>query len=147
MITPPHSTTAFYSMLLERGAAAPVLTLLGATLVDVERLLVTSKDLASDIQAVNELTAAASVIEAALPTATRSTQHNPLYLPVASDLLDQIDADTTGEITAIAGFNSPFITMTLALKEEGCTMVEGKVVYRPFQLPALHELYMEHTPS
>jgi len=147
MITPPLNTQSFYTALFEKDAAKFVTGLMSQSgSADVEQVLITSKDMTSDVEATNELQAAANEVMSNLvedESEVDTVVHfNPIYLPAYDgNLFEMIDVDGEGDITAIAGFGNPFITMSLKKScHENIDIIDAKVNWKQFQLPPINEL-------
>lgn len=146
MITPPESTSCFYTAFFEKTAAQFVVGLLAESFSrnnDIEQALITSKDFPSDIECINELKNAVEDVSANIVLDDDEieiiTRFNPIFLPKESDLYDVVDLNDEGDVIAIDGFASPYITMSLAVStDEMANIIEGKVIYRQFNLPPAH---------
>lgn len=143
MITPPSSTTSFYTMLFTAKAGTEVLKLLvpepGG---DIENVLITSLDMKSDVLATVECEdAAKAMAERVDPTADRQIEFNPIYLPNRSDLFEQVEYDDEGDLTKVAGFGNPFVSASLKYSApEQPEFIDAHVCYKQFDLPNINEL-------
>lgn len=147
MITPPYKTDCFYSVNLKDSAAQFMAKVFAPlTSKDISAVLVTSIDFSSDVEATNELQSSISAImKQLLPVSEQATPKivfNPMYLPnMHTELLNGIEFDSDGDITSIAGFSNPFITMTLkAGSEEYPQLIEARVNFKQFELPSANKL-------
>lgn len=147
MITPPNGTPSFYAAILEKPAAEFLVSLLAPQFVrggDIKEAMITSMDFNNDVEATVELQTAVKEIadnlidfHQEIDTAER---FNPLFLPKTKDLYDLVEVNDDGEITTIDGFQNPFVVMYSKTSiENHPNVIEGRVVYRQFALPPLHE--------
>lgn len=148
MITPPQSTPSYYAALLEDEAANFVISLLCKSFHnkgEISQLLVTSKELGTDIEAANELQEGIDEIVNNITDFEEPSEvlvtHNPLYLPNVTDIYEHAELDDDGNITKIDGFTSPFISMQYSFsKEDHPNLIDGKVAYQAFNLPQMFSL-------
>lgn len=147
MIVPPASTPVFYTVLFEEPGAKKLAKLLSPSSVDVQQIIVTSLDLGSDIEATNELDIAVrSLFEG--QKYDHSMKFNPIYLPIGGEELStKLELDQEGDLTAIDGFTSPFISASIKLSiEDYPDAVDGSVNFKPFELPKMRELIEHQVP-
>jgi hypothetical protein len=142
MITPPLNVKSYYTALFEKPAAAELMKFVAPAFSgDVKQVLVTSTDMTSDIEAIIECQAVTNRIAALVGEADASITYNPIYLPHKKDLSDQVEVDSDGDITTIAGFGNPLISAHLKhATEENPTLIDAKVCYKPFEFPELREV-------
>lgn len=144
MITPPAFVPCFYTVLFEKPASPQLMKLMAPTKGgDIEQVLVTSKDISSDIMAVHELENGVNQVVAGLAVSVdRQHTFNPIYLPMdPNDLAEKLEVDKDGDIQAVAGFGNPYISSHLQLStEERPDMIDGKVCFKQFPLPQFTEM-------
>jgi hypothetical protein len=149
VITPPALTPCFYTTLFEKPVASQFMKLMApVTGGDIEQVLVTSLDMDSDIQALRELqTGVDAMILSLGGKFDRKLTFNPLYLPMKPDeLVLQLEVAKNGEIQSVVGFDNPFISMHLQFStEERPDAVDGKICFKPFQLPQFNEMIENKT--
>jgi hypothetical protein len=141
MIVPPAGTPAFYTVLFEEPAAKKLAKLMSPSSVDVEQIIVTSLDLGSDIEATNELDAAVrSLFEG--QKYDHTMKFNPIYLPIeGEELSTKLELDHDGDLTAIDGFASPYVSASIKLSiEDYPDVVDGAINFKQFELPTMREL-------
>lgn len=148
MITPPFSTPSFYTAVLENSAAEFIIGLLAPQMSkDIKTVLLTSKDISSDIEATNELQLGVNAVMSRLlvdgEQPSIATEYNPMYMPnMAEKMLSDIEVDNDGDIICIAGFSNPFISMTLKTGSiEFPGSIDCKVNFKQFELPPMFELF------
>lgn len=144
MITPPAFVPCFYTVLFERPATPELMKLMAPLKGgDIEQVLVTSKDISSDVLATSELEAGVQQIMAGAKLEfDRQMSFNPIYLPMdPDDLAEKLEVDKDGDIQAVAGFSNPFISAHLQLSTESRPdVVDAKVCYKQFPLPQFNEM-------
>lgn len=145
MITRPGLTPTYYSAVFEHDAAKYLACLLAPKSGNnISQVLVTSSDVTSDIEAINELeNGAKTVLDAISTTFENERKFNPLYMPYSPDeLAGMLEVDTQGEIKAVDDFENPFIYMELDIHTPKVdAIVSGKVCYHPFALPDFTEIF------
>jgi hypothetical protein len=151
MITPPLVVPSFYTALFERTGAQEIMKLVAPTSgKDIDQVLVTSIDMASDLEASVELRdAIMKVMDGAGVLFDEKLKFNPLYLPTDSDVLaEAMEVDDDGVVKSISGFDNPFITMNMSIMtaDEG-EAVLGKVCYKQFELPPYNDIFESRKPS
>lgn len=139
MIVPPMNTSAFYSVLFEEPLAAKLVKLLAPTAADVDKVILTSIDL-SDIEATNELDAAISGL-----LSDQEQKHmlhfNPIYLPVGADEISaKLEFDRDGDLAAVDGFESPFMTARIKVGTDDQNLIDGSVNFNQFELPKMRDM-------
>jgi hypothetical protein len=143
MITPPAGTKSFYAVLLENSAAKFAIGKLvtEAFSADIERVLVTSLDMVSDLEVASELFYAVEQFNLLAIGQKPQILFNPLYLPGGDeDIANGIDISEDGELNGIAGFTNPYTSMGLKLHDEQIQLIDAKVNFQQFQLPALSDI-------
>ena len=146
MITPPETASCFYSAHFEQSAAQFMIGLLAESFAvcdDVNQVLITSTDFRSDIEAASELRCGLEEVSVNLVDDDADiefiTKYNPIFLPNVANLLDIAELDDKGDIIMIDGFASPYISMMTSVStDETPNIIEAKVLYKQFELPALH---------
>lgn len=146
MITPPDSTSCFYSAHFEKSAAQFMIGLLAESFAssdDVSQVLITSTDFKSDVEATVELQDGLDEVSCNIVDSDDEvefiTKYNPIFLPSDFNLLDFAELDDKGDITSVDGFTSPFISMMTSISTpEMPNIIEAKVMYKQFDLPPLH---------
>ena len=147
MITPPAGTQSFYAAILEKPAAEFLIGLLAPEFVKTEHIkeaMITSADFRSDIEAAVELQEAVKEITDNITDFDQQSEtidrFNPLFFPKTKDLYSVAELDDTGEVIAIDGFQNPYIVMHSRTSTELYpNVIEGRVVYRQFELPSMQE--------
>jgi hypothetical protein len=143
MIFAPVGNTSIYQALFEKDAARFVAGLVAPkTAHDIDQVLILSIDL-PDIQAINELQEGAKEVSFNIDSGDEGdtlTRFNPLYLPTEKDISAEVELDSDGDVEAIAGFDNPFVAMTLKHSQpEFLNIIDASVVYNEFFLPPMHE--------
>lgn len=140
MIIPPYSTPSFYTAAFNREAATELLRLVSPGYAnDAAQILITSLDLASDIEAVHECQSSVTHI-AELIGCEMKTTFNPIYLPTAADLSDKVEYDEDGDVVKIDGFGNPFTAATFSCASEETKLIEASVSYKQFSMPHVSEM-------
>lgn len=144
MITPPSFVPCFYTVLFEKPATPQLMKLMAPTKGgDIEQVLLTSKDIGSDVQAVHELEQGVDKVVAGISVSVdRQHLFNPIYLPMnPNDLAAKLEIDKDGDVHAVDGFSNPYISSHLQLStEERPDMIDGKVCFKQFPLPQFNEM-------
>jgi len=154
MIKLPNTAPCFYAATFEKLAAQFVVGLVTESFGlgdDIAEVLVTSTDMTSDIEAIGELQEGLEEVASHLIDFEEEdeieflTKYNPLYLPNSGDLYDTIDVDDKGDVVAIDGFSTPFVVMSIKMSMEDMPeLMDGKVMFKPFELPTIHEALSNH---
>jgi hypothetical protein len=151
MITPPATVASFYTVLFERPGAQELMKIIAPLKgTDIEQVLITSLDIGTDLQAMEELQRSVTIVmEQVGEPYDNTVTFNPLYLPMDSATLEEkLEVDTEGTIVSVDGFTNPFIAMSLQIASESCPdVVDAKVCYKQFMLPPYNEILTEATVS
>lgn len=140
MIVPPYNTPSFYTAAFNKEAAAELLRIVSPGYAnDVAQVLVTSLDLASDIEAVHECQSSITHI-AGLIGCEMKAAFNPIYLPTTADLSEKIEYDADGDVVKIDGFGNPYTSATFSCASEEAKLIEASVSYKQFEMPSIFEL-------
>lgn len=145
MITPPVGTESYYTAMLETDAARYVINLLvgEAAAQDVAHVMLTSKDMGSELEAAHELRTGAEIVIGAVSSGevpVINMNFNPLYLPNI-ETFQHMDVDEEGDIIEIDGFQNPFIAVTFKVQNENQrTSIDCKINWKQFTLPDMHEM-------
>lgn len=140
MITPPAGTRSFYAVLLENSAAKFAISKLVTEEFsdDIERVLITSLDMESDLQVTAELFNAVEHFNLLAHGQKPEVHFNPLYLPLGGeDTANGIDINEDGELSSIDGFTNAYTSMGLKLHDAQLQLIDAKVNFQQFELPAL----------
>lgn len=138
MIVPPINTKSFYTIYLEHEIGQTLAAMLTRASANIQRVLITSVMLDSDIQAVDELQTGVAKLTTTLPT----LEFNPLYIPRLDADSTDIEASEEGEITSVAGFADPFVVAELKIAGvESKSALEGRVYFQQFELPPLLKVF------
>lgn len=144
MITPPAFVPCFYTVLFERPASPELMKLMAPLKGgDIDQVLITSKDISSDVLATFELEEAVKKVVAGTGLEfDRIMSFNPIYLPMdPNDLAEKLEVDKGGDIESVAGFSNPFIASHLQLSTETRPdAIDAKVCYKQFPLPQFNEM-------
>ena len=138
---------SFFAIQIEGDLAADLAEQLAPTAgLDIEMVTMVSKELPSDIHAINEMCRAVDALKKKVQSTMEVVDtFNPLFLPKAVQELDeQIDIDGRSDAVRFLGMDgNPFVVRKIEVKVEGETVIDARVGVEQFDLPAYSDMMNE----
>ena len=144
MITAP--TPCFYHVLLQGDAARHLTELIAPkSALDIEKAFLTSTDFSDDITAVNSLSCTLQGVQREMEALEIKEKYNPLYTSTDAESLDELlvlEPHADG-VRFIGTIGNPYVFKTVHGTVNEHDVINAKVEYRPFDLPAYGDLLYE----